>query len=262
MADRKPLSKKTRFEVFKRDKFTCQYCGKSAPDVVLEVDHIKPVAEGGTNDMVNLVTSCFDCNRGKGKTLLADDTQTKLELEEIRKLAERREQIEMMLKWKEQELASEDKLIDTIDDLCNDLTGYELSDKGRIRVKDLIDRFGYDLVYDSTRIAFTNYPTNTDWQWERAFSKIGGICYNKSHKLCRQCAHSKKISEYVECPGVECPDELVDDDYTVHCGECPHYKEKIRVTIVAECDIDGSEIRKGQLACGKYVNRYGGDSNA
>ena len=66
MAKRKPISKKLRFEVFKRDSFTCQYCGKSAPDVVLHVDHIKPVKEGGTNDITNLVTACADCNLGKG----------------------------------------------------------------------------------------------------------------------------------------------------------------------------------------------------
>lgn len=46
---RKSLSKKTRFEVFKRDSFTCQYCGRSAPEVVLQVDHIKPVAKESRN---------------------------------------------------------------------------------------------------------------------------------------------------------------------------------------------------------------------
>lgn len=59
------LSKKTRFEVFKRDGFVCQYCGAHPPDVILEPDHIVPVCEGGTNDEHNLVTACFDCNRGK-----------------------------------------------------------------------------------------------------------------------------------------------------------------------------------------------------
>lgn len=47
---RVPISKALRFEVFKRDSFTCQYCGRSAPEVVLEVDHIVPVSKGGTND--------------------------------------------------------------------------------------------------------------------------------------------------------------------------------------------------------------------
>ncbi len=63
---RKAIPKSVRFEVFKRDNFTCQYCGRKAPDVVLEVDHINPVANGGENDILNLVTSCRDCNSGKG----------------------------------------------------------------------------------------------------------------------------------------------------------------------------------------------------
>ncbi len=65
MTRRKSLSKKTRFEVFKRDSFTCQYCGKKAPDLVLQVDHIKPVASGGSDDLMNLITSCQPCNAGK-----------------------------------------------------------------------------------------------------------------------------------------------------------------------------------------------------
>jgi hypothetical protein len=66
MSARKPISKKARFEVFKRDAFICQYCGAHPPSVVLEVDHIVPVVEGGDNDPDNLVTACFPCNRGKG----------------------------------------------------------------------------------------------------------------------------------------------------------------------------------------------------
>lgn len=88
---RTPLSKKTRFEVFKRDSFTCQYCGKSAPDVILEVDHIIPVAQGGTDDLFNLVTSCRDCNRGKGKRMLSDKTTIEKQKAELDKLNKRRE---------------------------------------------------------------------------------------------------------------------------------------------------------------------------
>lgn len=69
---RSPLSKKLRFEVFKRDNFTCQYCGAQPPKVVLEVDHIHPIAEGGSSEPENLITSCNLCNRGKGKRVLGD----------------------------------------------------------------------------------------------------------------------------------------------------------------------------------------------
>lgn len=61
--ERKAIPNYIRFQVFKRDRFTCQYCGKSG--VELEVDHIHPLASGGTNDLDNLITACKDCNRGK-----------------------------------------------------------------------------------------------------------------------------------------------------------------------------------------------------
>lgn len=67
MIDRKSVSNKMRFEVLKRDNFTCQYCGASAPDVILEVDHIIPRYRGGKHEMSNLKTSCINCNRGKGR---------------------------------------------------------------------------------------------------------------------------------------------------------------------------------------------------
>ena len=59
------VSKSLRFDIFRRDSFTCLYCGRRPPDVVLELDHVHPVSKGGTNDELNLVTSCYDCNRGK-----------------------------------------------------------------------------------------------------------------------------------------------------------------------------------------------------
>jgi hypothetical protein len=59
------VSVRIRFEVFKRDNFTCRYCGLSSPEIILELDHILPRADGGSDDLLNLATSCFACNRGK-----------------------------------------------------------------------------------------------------------------------------------------------------------------------------------------------------
>jgi len=56
---------KLRWKILERDKYTCQYCGQSAPDVKLEVDHRIALADGGTDEEDNLVTSCWACNRGK-----------------------------------------------------------------------------------------------------------------------------------------------------------------------------------------------------
>lgn len=63
---RKAVSTKTRFDVFKRDGFKCQYCGATPPGVLLHVDHILAVAAGGGNEVDNLVTACAPCNLGKG----------------------------------------------------------------------------------------------------------------------------------------------------------------------------------------------------
>lgn len=59
------VSKRVRFEVLRRDQHTCQYCGGIAPDYVLTVDHVVPVALGGSDDPGNLVAACKDCNAGK-----------------------------------------------------------------------------------------------------------------------------------------------------------------------------------------------------
>ena len=51
--------------MFERDDFTCQYCGQSAPDVVLHVDHKRARANGGSDSIDNLITACSACNIGK-----------------------------------------------------------------------------------------------------------------------------------------------------------------------------------------------------
>jgi hypothetical protein len=60
------VSKRTRYEVLKRDNFTCRYC-RSAENA-MKVDHVTPVALGGSDDPSNLVAACHDCNAGKSST--------------------------------------------------------------------------------------------------------------------------------------------------------------------------------------------------
>ena len=98
---RKAITKKLRFEVFKRDGFKCQYCGNEAPKVVLNVDHINPVAKGGKNDILNLITSCEGCNAGKSDRLLSDNSVMAKQRQQIEELSARREQLEMMLQWRD-----------------------------------------------------------------------------------------------------------------------------------------------------------------
>jgi len=59
------VSRRLRYEILRRDGHTCRYCGGKAPDVALTVDHVVPVSLGGTDEPVNLVAACADCNGGK-----------------------------------------------------------------------------------------------------------------------------------------------------------------------------------------------------
>jgi len=83
MNKRLPVRKSLRFDIFQRDSFTCRFCGAQPPEVILHIDHLVPVIDGGANDPENLVTACQDCNLGKGrKSLLSEppfpDTDLKL----------------------------------------------------------------------------------------------------------------------------------------------------------------------------------------
>lgn len=65
------IPKRTRFEVLRRDNYTCRYCRST--DNPLTIDHVTPVSLGGTDDPSNLVAACRDCNAGKSSS--APDAQ-------------------------------------------------------------------------------------------------------------------------------------------------------------------------------------------
>jgi hypothetical protein len=62
------VSKRLRYEVLKRDGHACRYCGRTAPEVKLTIDHVVPTTLGGSDDPDNLVTACSDCNSGKSSS--------------------------------------------------------------------------------------------------------------------------------------------------------------------------------------------------
>lgn len=59
------ISVHARYRTFQRDGFSCRYCGRRPPEVVLEIDHVVAVANGGGDELENLVSACQDCNLGK-----------------------------------------------------------------------------------------------------------------------------------------------------------------------------------------------------
>jgi len=62
----------TRFNVFLRDRFACQYCGSRLPPEHLTFDHVLPRSRGGRTGWTNVVAACARCNRLKGNRLLRD----------------------------------------------------------------------------------------------------------------------------------------------------------------------------------------------
>lgn len=167
---RQPLTKKTRFEVFKRDGFKCQYCGKNSSDTILEVDHIKPVIEGGTNDLINLVTSCFECNRGKGKIKLSDSTVAHLEQEEIKLLKLKQEQMELYLKWKKELSNLSETEFQKLQELFSTV-GREWNDIGKKEVLKLIKKYGFQECYESLEISISKYePEKVGTQFPKILS--------------------------------------------------------------------------------------------
>lgn len=89
------VSKRVRYEVLRRDNHTCRYCGATADDGPLTVDHVVPTSLGGTDDPSNLVAACRDCNAGKSSSspdsaLVDDVAQDSLRWSAAMKLAAER----------------------------------------------------------------------------------------------------------------------------------------------------------------------------
>lgn len=178
---RKPLSKKIRFEVFKRDKFTCQYCGRMSPDVILEVDHIEPVAEGGDNEITNLITSCRDCNRGKGKTRILDSKAISFQQEALKDLAEKKEQLEMIAEWKKELLDYDNMAVNMLTEYFEQLTGCDVNDNGRKEIGIWLKRFSADKIMEAMEKSVKSYCKEFSYdEIVMAFSKIPGVCINHS----------------------------------------------------------------------------------
>lgn len=184
------ITKKLRFEVFKRDSFTCQYCGKSAPDVTLQVDHIHPKSKGGTDDLLNLITSCFDCNQGKKDRLLSDDTVIQKRKRQLDELQERREQLEMLMDWQKGLMDLDTDIISGLHDLWRQLApGFSLSPTGLDSLKKWTKRWDLMEIADAMRVSTDQYlryeevtegeshPTAESVQ--KAFSYVPRIIGNK-----------------------------------------------------------------------------------
>ena len=179
---RKTLSKKTRFEVFKRDGFKCQYCGATSPEAVLEVDHIDPVSKDGADEMMNYITACKPCNAGKSDRLLSDDAAIKKQRAQLEELAERREQLEMMVEWRDGLAEIGHQALDAVcDGWAEVVPGFKLNETGCAEARKLLKKYGAKAVLDAIDTAGDSY-VKLDAEGRAsvesanlAWSKVGGI---------------------------------------------------------------------------------------
>ncbi|MDV5225355.1 HNH endonuclease [Providencia rettgeri] len=157
---RSGMTKKIRFEVFKRDGFKCQYCGQSAPDVVLRVDHINPVSKGGDNDLMNLITACDGCNQGKSDRELDDNSVLEKQRKQLQELNEKREQLEMMISWRDGLRSIKDDTIDAIAEKIEEqMVPFTINENGRKHIKRWIRIYTVEELFDAIEIAADNKLT-------------------------------------------------------------------------------------------------------
>ena len=173
MTKRIPLSKKIRFEIFKRDLFTCQYCGSTPPGVVLEVDHIKPVSKGGDNNTDNLLTSCFDCNRGKGATPLSEAPDALAKKIVIQK--EKADQLKEFEKLASRQKAAMSRKVNALEKVFDKRAGFLFSDGFKKSVRKFFEQLPKHEVEDALDIAL-------DMEFEdpeRTIKYFCKVCWNK-----------------------------------------------------------------------------------
>jgi hypothetical protein len=187
MAKRKALSKKIRFEVFKRDKFTCNYCGRSPviDDVVLEVDHIVPVKEGGNNHMLNLLTSCFDCNRGKAANKIDDNKVVAQQKKQLDLEQDKKEQMELVFQWHKDCQGIDDEKNKRVFEYVNNLLiTRSINATGEANLIKLTKKFQLKDVLKAIDISadtYFRYDEDHNLTMESAslfIDKIGGILFN------------------------------------------------------------------------------------
>lgn len=175
---RKSISAKVRFDVFKRDGFECQYCGATPPAVILHVDHITPVAEGGDNSEENLVTACERCNLGKGATPLTKIPESLAKKSERIKEQEAqisgyREVVEARNERRDRDVWSVIDVFDATFSVDSEIVGFR-RDWFR-SIARFIDLIGVTDVIEAMEIA-----TDTKYSGEsKCFKYFCGICWNR-----------------------------------------------------------------------------------
>lgn len=142
---RKNIGKRLRFSIFARDSFTCRYCGRQSDQVTLQVDHVVPVCEGGTNDETNLVTACIDCNQGKSGIPISQAAPN--ETDRLRMAQEMREQMEAAERGRILVQARTQRRQNLVDFWCEQSGMERMNNLTLNIVFSYVERYGEEIVY-------------------------------------------------------------------------------------------------------------------
>lgn len=201
---KRSVSKTLRFEVFKRDAFTCQYCGRKAPDVVLQADHIHPHSKGGQDDILNLITSCFDCNAGKRDKELDDQSVLAKQRAQLEELNERRNQLEMMIAWREGLNSLEDGHVELIQAELERASGFTANDRGMRSIRAALRKYEIREILEAIPTSFSQYfdaDATTEWKrdksWAKALDMVPRIIETR-----RAGGHSEEMKEIFYIRGI------------------------------------------------------------
>jgi hypothetical protein len=182
MSKRKTIPQSIRFEVFKRDLFTCQYCGKKAPEAILEIDHIVPISKGGDNSIENLVSACRECNGGKSDKKLSELSEVEKSRRQIEDLQEKRNMTDMILQWKSGLSDTLTYQVEQIEQLFyanSPEIDESFSETTKRDLRKLIRKYGFEEVLEAVYISIDNYDFTTRWGRIEALKKISGITHNR-----------------------------------------------------------------------------------
>lgn len=180
----KRVSKRLRFEVFRRDGFRCRYCGAAAAESGegLTVDHVVPVALGGANDPSNLVTACRDCNAGKTSSSPDEHTVAQVADDALRWAAA----VKLAHEEAQASLHAHEAVVAAFERHWNDQGGPELASGWR----DSIRRFAAEGLTQADLLHFTDATLGKDRiRPGTEFRYFAGICWNvltERHARARQ----------------------------------------------------------------------------
>ncbi|MBH0121542.1 HNH endonuclease [Rhodococcus sp. CX] len=164
------VSKRQRYEILRRDNHACRYCGATAPDVKLVVDHVIPQALGGSDEPSNLITACDPCNSGKSATIADAPVVSDVD--------ERAAQWSSAMRQAAEEISADSRLVNTVCERVDEIMpGYRPVGWRNSIQQILAAGLPDEVIVDMAHVAMDAYGVNDRWKY------FFGCCWIGVRKL-------------------------------------------------------------------------------